>query len=146
MKNCHGLFRRIHYNNYFNMLFNINFCVLYLIKILCVPLFQPFFGGWGGGKLGKSFLKKGGVASTLSHISGLRTEILKIWRHIQFLEHQISIHAKAAPLFTEILNNVIDVTPPLGGKFVLEFIRLGYLLFQLLIVALSVSIFSLYSI
>jgi len=36
------------------------------------------FGGWGGGrKLGKS-LKKGGVAGTLSHISGLRIEILKI--------------------------------------------------------------------
>ena len=34
---------------------------------------------------------------TLSHISGLRTETLKIWSYILFLEHQMTIHAKVAP-------------------------------------------------
>jgi len=38
-----------------------------------------------------------------SHISGLRTETLKIWSHILFLEHQMSIHAKLEPA-----NTIID--------------------------------------
>ena len=38
-----------------------------------------------------------------SHISGLRTETLKIWSHILFLEHHISIHAKL-----EQANIIID--------------------------------------
>ena len=42
-------------------------------------------------------IKIGADGGTLSYISGLRTETLKIWSHILFLEHQMSIHAKLEP-------------------------------------------------
>ena len=51
--------------------------------------------------IGPKVLNLGSVG-TLAYISGLRAEILKIWFHILFLEHQMSIHAKVEPANTII--------------------------------------------
>ena len=42
-------------------------------------------------------IKIGADRGTLAYISGLRTETLKIWSHILFLEYRISIYTKLEP-------------------------------------------------